>query len=184
MKKQVLFIQGGGDDGYNADMKMVNSLKAALGNNYEVSYPELASDESASDFGWPEEIGKAMHEIQGDVILAGHSLGASLILKYLSETRASKKISGIFLIAPPFWSGDRDWVQGLKLQPDFAENLPGGVPIFLYHCVDDEVVPFEHLSLYVQKLPQAIVREVKEGGHQFNDDLGLVAEDIKRLWLL
>jgi predicted alpha/beta hydrolase family esterase len=160
---------------------MVRSLQAALGNDYEVSYPQLQSDESVSDFGWPRQIGEAFNSLNGDVILAGHSLGASLIVKYLSETKIRKKISGIFLLATPFWSGDKDWVQGLKLQHDFADKLPENVPVFLYHSMDDEVVPFKHLSLYAQKLPQAAIREVKKGGHQFNNDLGFLAKDIKQL---
>lgn len=181
MKKHVLFIQGGGDDGYEADAKLVDSLKAALGSDYEVSYPQLQSDENVSDFGWPRQIGKEIHDIERDVILVGHSLGASLMLKYLSEAKIQKKISGIFLIATPWWSGDEDWVKGLKLQHDFAGKLPENVPIFLYHSIDDEVVPFEHLSLYTQKLPQAIIHEIKEGGHQFNNDLTFIAMDIKKL---
>lgn len=181
MKKQVLFIQGGGDDGYHAAVKMVDSLKAALGNDYALSYPELPSDENRSDFGWPGEIGKEINKIKRAVILVGHSLGASLILKYLSEEKVSKEISGLFLIAPPFWSGNADWVQGLKLQFDFADKLPRNIPIFFYHCMDDEVVPFGHLAAYIQKLPFATVREIKKGGHLLNNDLKLVAEDIMQL---
>ena len=181
MKKHVLFIQGAGDDGYTADAKLVASLKTALGNGYEVSYPQLQSDESLTDFGWPRQIGKEINGIEGDVILVGHSLGASLLLKYLSETKIPKKISGIFLTATPYWSGDEDWKEGLKLQNDFAGKLPGNIPIFLYHSMDDDVVPFEHLSLYAQKLPEATVHEVKKGGHQFNNDLKFVAKDIKEL---
>jgi len=181
MKKQVLFIQGGGDDGYAADAKMVDSLKAALGNGYEVRYPQMQSDESVSDYGWPAQIGKEINDVEEEVILVGHSLGASLILKYLSETKVRKKISGIFLIATPFWSGDEEWVRGLILRQDFAAKLPGNTPIFLYHSKDDEEVPFEHLSLYAQRLPQARVHEIEKGGHQINEDLTLVAGDIKGL---
>lgn len=181
MKKHVLFIQGGGDDGYEADAKLADSLQAVLGDAYEVSYPELQSDESVSDFDWPRQIGQAINDIEGDLILVGHSLGASLMLKYLSETNTRKKISGIFLIATPWWSGDADWVKGLKLQHDFPGKLPGDIPIFLYHSKDDDVVPFEHLSLYAQKLPQASIHEIEEGGHQFNNDLKFVAKDIKKL---
>lgn len=160
---------------------MVASLKAALGDNYEVNYPELESDENVSDFGWPQQIGKKINESKGDIILIGHSLGASTILKYLSETNISKNISGIFLIAPPFWSGNEEWKKGLILKNNFADKLPANTPIFLYHYKDDDVVPSEHLSLYKQKMPQAIVREIKKGGHQLNDDLEIVAKDIKQL---
>jgi uncharacterized protein len=104
-----------------------------------------------------------------------------MLLKYLTENKVKKKITGIFLISTPFWKGEEDWVQGLKLQESFAEKLPKNVPIFLYHCRDDEEVPFKNLILYKRKLPHAIVREIPSGGHQLNDDLTLIAKDIKSL---
>jgi predicted alpha/beta hydrolase family esterase len=181
MKKQVLFIQGGGEDGYTADKKMVDSLQTALGDGFEVSYPALQSDESKPDFGWPEQIGKAIDDMKGDLILVGHSLGASLILKYLSENKIQKKINGIFLLATPFWSGEEDWVKGLMLKNDFPGKLPDEVPISMYYNRDDQEVSFDHLDLYASKLPQATIHKMKSGGHQFNNDLNFLAADIKNL---
>jgi hypothetical protein len=40
------------------------------------------------------------------------------------------------------------------------------------------VVPFAHLALYRQKLPQARVRELVGRGHQLDDDLSEVARDL------
>lgn len=107
-----------------------------------------------------------------------HSLGASLLLKYLSETQVRKTIAGIFLIATPFWSGNEAWKQGLKLQANFGEKLPKNTPIFRYHCMDDEEIPVNHLNRYSQQLPQATIREIASGGHQLNEDLSAVADDI------
>lgn len=181
MNKQVLFIQGGsGEEDHAADAKLVASLQQRLGESYLVHYPLLPND-SSPDFGRKKQIGKEISAIKGEIILAGHSLGASMLLKYLSESPVQKKIAGIFLISTPFWSGDEDWKQGLKLQADFADKLPKDVPIFLYHCRDDEEVPFDHLRLYAQNLPKATVREVTSGGHHLNNDLSRVAEDIKSL---
>lgn len=181
MNKQILFIQGGGsEEDYAADAKLVASLKKALGESYRVHYPLLPT-ESAPDFGRKKQIGKEISTIKGEIILVGHSLGASMLLKYLSESRVQKKIAGIFLLSTPFWSGREDWVQGLKLLPNFADKLPKDVPIFLYHCRDDEEVPFDHLRLYAQSLPQATIREITSGGHQLNNDLSLAAKDIKSL---
>jgi uncharacterized protein len=181
MNKHILFIQGGGEGGYEVDKELVASLHKALGKGYEINYPEIKSDESAFDFGWPQQIAKKISEAKNDFILVGHSFGASMILKYLSENSASKKIAGIFLIATPFWNGNDDWVQGLKLQENFADTLPEDIPIFLYHCRDDEEIPFEHLEIYAQKLPKATVRQIASGGHQLNNDLSLVGNDIKSL---
>jgi predicted alpha/beta hydrolase family esterase len=181
MKNKILFIQGGGNGGYEVDAKLADSLQAALGDDDEVIYPRLVSDEKAPDFGWPQQIGKEIKTIKGDVLLVAHSFGASMVLKYLSENEVRKKINGIFLIATPFWSGDEKWKQGLKLQKDFAGRLPKDVPIFFYHCRDDEEAPFEHLAIYKQKLPRATAREIQSGGHQLGNDLTLIANDIKEL---
>src|SRR5512133_2277706 len=127
MSKPVIFIQGGGERGYEADTKLAASLQEALGEGFEVRYPQLITDVTLSDFGWPQQIGKEMDRIRDDVFLVGHSLGASLLLKYLSENKNTKTIRGIFLISTPFWTGEEDWVQGLKLQEGFSERLPKNV---------------------------------------------------------
>ena len=181
MKNNILFIQGGGDDGYEADKKLVASLHKSLGNGYDIHYPELKSDDSASDFGWIRQISQKISEAQNDIILAGHSLGASMILKYLSENTVSKKIKSVFLIATPFWGGDEDWKTGLKLQGNFADKLPNDIPFFFYHCQDDDVVPFSHLDHYKQQFTQATFREIKSGGHQLHNELSSVANDIKKI---
>jgi len=179
--RNVLFIQGGGaDEGHKADAKLAESLRNALGNAYTVHFP-LLPDESSPDFGRMKQIGREISSIKHEIILVGHSLGASMLLKYLSESKVSQKIAGLFLISTPYWSGNEDWQQGLKLQENFPDKLPENVPIFLYHCRDDEEVPFDHLSVYAHKLPRATVREIESGGHQLNNDLTLVANDIKSL---
>lgn len=182
MKKNILFIQGSGDEGYAADAKLVDSLRQAVGATYDVHYPHLPVDETLPDFGWLDQIGKELSQFNGEVVLVGHSLGASMLLKYLSERTVKNEIIGIFLIATPYWRGEEEWVQGLKLSEDFAGQLPKAIPIFFYHCRDDEVAPFAHLALYTQKLPQASIRKIASGGHQLNNDLTLVAADIVQVY--
>ena len=122
MQYEVLFIQGGGgNEDYKADAKLVASLREALGNAYTVHYP-LLSDDSSPDFGRRKQIGKEISLAKGEIILVGHSLGASMLLKYLSENEVKKKIAGIFLISTPFWTGQEDWKQGLKLSRRFSRQ--------------------------------------------------------------
>lgn len=90
-------------------------------------------------------------------------------------------MAGIFLLAAPFWSGDEAWKAGFKLKPGFAGKLPADVPIFLYHCKDDDEVPLSHFHQYKQQLTRATFREIETGGHQFDSDLTIVAEDIRTL---
>lgn len=69
IRKQVLFIQGGGDDGYDADAKLVASLQKALGNDYQIIYPQMQTDDAAPDFGWLKQIGEEIAKLRDDIIL-------------------------------------------------------------------------------------------------------------------
>ncbi len=180
MKKQILFIHGGGEGAHEEDKKMAESLRAALSDGYEVRTPKMP-DEAAPEYGaWSGAISEQLAEMGDGAILVGHSFGASILIKHLSEAKIEIPIAGIFLIAAPFW-GIEDWeVAEYELRKDFASKIPEDAPIFLYHSRDDEWVPFAHLALYAEKLPHATIREFDERGHQFDDDLTEVARDIEK----
>ena len=72
-------------------------------------------------------------------------------------------------------------MQPLKLQEDFADKLPKDIPTFFYQCKDDDVVSFDRFTLYKKNILWAIFREMAHGGHQLNNDLTQVANDIKSL---
>jgi serine hydrolase len=181
MKKQVLFFHGGGQGAYEEDRKMAASLQDALGAAYDVRSPQMPNEDSPEYEAWKERIAQELGALDGEAILVGHSLGASVLLKYLSEEKVEKPLAGVFLVAPPYW-GAEDWqVSEYALQVNFVSKLPNELPMFFYHSRDDEWVPFEHLALYAEKLPQATVHEFDGRGHQFNDDLSEVAQDIRRL---
>jgi len=181
MGTQLLFIHGAGEGGYEGDKPLVASLQASLGDGYHVDSPELRIDESAPDFGWPQQIGTYIAKADDGLVLVGHSFGASMLLKYLSENTVDTEIAGVFLLATPFWSGDEAWKAGFKLNPGFAGKLPVDAPIFLYHCRDDDEVRLSHFHQYRQKLTRATFRELESGGHQFDNDLTVVVEDIRSL---
>ena len=56
MKKQVLFIQGGGERGFEVDAKLVASLKKELGAACQMHYPGMLSAEALPDFDWQQQI--------------------------------------------------------------------------------------------------------------------------------
>ena len=184
MNKQVLFIQGAGKGAYKEDEKLVASLRQLLGHEYEVHYPEMQNEDDADYETWKRQIEKNLAELDGVIIVVGHSVGASILIKCLAEGD-TKKITGIFLIAAPFWGGDKGWkyegYEALALPEGHANQLPSNAPVFFYHSRDDEIVPFAHLALYAQKFPQATIRELNGRGHQLHNDLSEVAEDIKSL---
>ncbi len=181
MKRRVLFVHGGGQGAYEEDKKLAASLRELLGAAYDVRYPEMPGADSPEYGALKEQITRELAALDGEVILVGHSLGGSVLLKYLSEEKVEKPVAGLFLIAPPYW-GAEDWEVGeYALQDGFASKLPRELPVFIYHSRDDEVVPFVHLALYEGELAQASIRELDGRGHQFNDDLSEVAQDIEGL---
>src|ERR671916_1416631 len=178
MKKRVLFIHGGGEGAYEEDRKLAASLQDALGAAYEVRCPQMPDEDRPEYAAWRDRISQELAALSGEVILVGHSLGGSILLKYLGEEEAAKPVAGLFLVAAPFWGAEEWEVDEYAVREDFASKLPPELPVFLYHGRDDEVVPFAHLALYADKLPRATVRELDGRGHQLGEDLSEVARDI------
>lgn len=181
MKKHVLFIHGAGEGAFEEDRLLVASLQDALGLAYEVHYPNMPEQDSATYADWKAPIERKLAVLDGEIVLVGHSVGASVLLKYLSEQQLDKPISSLFLLATPYWGADEFWKwDEARLPEDVAPKLASIARIYLYHSRDDEVVPFSHLALYAAKLPQATTRELDQRGHQFGNDLAVVAEEIRR----
>ena len=178
-KRRVLFVHGGGEGAHEADHKLAASLQDALGAGYEVRSPKMPNEDGPEYGAWRDRISEELADTDGEAILAGHSLGASLLLKYLAEEVQERPVAGVFLVATPYW-GAEDWeVDEYALRDGFASKLPKGVPMFFYHGREDEVVPFWHLALYKRRFPWATFRGFDGLGHQFDDDLSRVARDIE-----
>lgn len=181
MRRPVLFVHGGGEGAHAADEKLAASLRDELGAAYDVRFPKMPDEDRPVYGAWKRRIARELDGMDGEAILVGHSLGASVLLKYLSGEETERPIVGLFLVAAPYW-GAKDWeVEEYALREDFASKLPAELPVFLYHGRDDEVVPFAHLALYKAKLPQATVREFDGRGHQLDYDLSEVVRDIKSI---
>ena len=179
MKKHVLFVHGAGEGAHEADEKLAASLRDTLGSRYDVRSPRMPDEENPEYEIWEDKIAGELATMDGEAILVGHSLGALMLLKYLSEEEVGKLIAGLFLVAAPYVGAGGWEVEEGALREDFASKLPKEPPIFFYHSSGDEVVPFAHLALYAEKLPWATIREFDGRGHQLGDDLSEVAQDIE-----
>lgn len=185
MTKQILFTQGAGAGAHGEDQTLVDNLQERLGAGYDVHYPKMPKEDNPEYPLWRDQLAEELAGLEGEVILVGHSAGASVLLRYLVEEKVGQPIRGLFLLATPYLS-EEDWqIEAHTLERDFAANLPETVPLFFYHSRGDEIVPFSHLGLYRDALQQATFRELSKqdeyGGHQFGNDLTEVAEDIKSL---
>jgi Predicted esterase of the alpha/beta hydrolase fold len=177
----VLFIHGAGAGACAADRLLADSLQRALGADYEVLCPQMPDEDDASYPAWKAEIDLRLATTKAPVALVGHSVGGSVLLKYLCDEQPSPQIAGLFVIAAPYWGASEFWSwDEAALPADAAARLAGDWPLIFYQSRDDEVVPFAHLSMYAAKLPRATIREFAGLGHQFNNDLTEVAADIKK----
>jgi predicted alpha/beta hydrolase family esterase len=139
-------------------------LSDILGRGYRVLAPRMPRPEQPQYWTWARCIDELIRSTRGPV-LVGHSLGASVILKYLAETLQRPALAGVFLVATPFWGSG---LPEFALPSDFGERLRDLAPIFLYHSRDDTEVSLEHLERYRRALPHATVRVLDNRGHEFN----------------
>ena len=181
MMRPVLFIHGAGEGAHEEDRRLAESLQDSLGAGYEVRFSKMPNEDSPEYEEWKGRISEELADMGNGTILVGHSFGASILLKYLSEESPERSVAGVFLVATPYWGTD-DWeVNEYALPEDFASKLPDGLPVFFYHGRDDEVVPFEHLALYAERIPRATFCGFDGLGYQFEDDLSEVAWDVDGL---
>jgi uncharacterized protein len=181
MKKQVLFVHSGGAQGWKQGSSyLLNYLKTMLGGDYHVVSPQMPEPEHPEYHLWEKELDRDFAMLHHDAILVGHSLGGSVLLKYLSEHPLELPISGLFIVAAPYWGLSHWEVDEYRLTTDFHKNLPPINNLVLYHSRNDEVVPFSHLGMYASKLPWATVRET-HGYHLFQHGLPELIADIKAL---
>jgi len=140
----------------------------------------MVNEESPEYTDWKAQIAAELTALDGEIMLVGHSVGGSVLLKYLSDERVEKSIAGLFLLAVPYWGEDAFWKwDEVQLPHDVAAKLASIPRIVFYHSRDDEIVPFAHLARYAAILPRATIREVDGRGHQWGNDLADVAGDIK-----
>jgi hypothetical protein len=182
MVNQVLFVHGGGGGAYDEDSRLVASLRAELGTGYVVRYPEMPNEEDPDYDTWTNLIAGELAAMGSGAVLVGHSIGASVAVRAVVDGRIGESLAGVFLLAAPFWYDHDFWRwDDVKLPSNAAERIPHGLPVFLYHGRQDEVVPFSHAEMYARALPQATVRRLDGRNHQLNDDLTEVARDIMLL---
>lgn len=181
MNKQVLFIHSAGPQGpHQGSRGLIAHLQEQLGKGCHVISPGIPENLDCAL--WKAQIASEIEGLDEEVLLVGHSLGGSLLLKYLSEEGFKRTISGLFLIAAPYWGKEDDWQnEEYTLSDSFVSKLPFIPNLFLYHSRHDPVVPFAHAQHYAKQLPQAVTRVFEDDDHYFHEGLPELIDDIKRI---
>jgi hypothetical protein len=179
MARTVLVIHGAGEPRRRqAKVYWEPLLGPGLGRGYRVHAPRMPRPEEPRYWTWACRIEELIRNTRRPV-LVGHSFGASVILKYLSENVRRPALAGVFLVATPYWGPN---FPEFALAPDFGARLRDLSPLYLYHSRDDTESPFEHLAHYSAAFPHAVVRALEGRGHEFNQpQFPELAADIRGL---
>lgn len=183
MKRTILFIHSAGsqEGEHEGSNDLLRHLRAGLGADATLLAPRMPSPDSPTYASWKQALDALIPTLPGEVVLMGHSLGGSVLLKYLSEEAFAPRIAGMVLIAMPYWGMDGWEVDEYLLRKDFPTGLPVIGPVYLYHSEDDDVVSFEHVRYYAGKLPAATVRTPAGMGHVFAKPCPALVGDVRSL---
>jgi predicted alpha/beta hydrolase family esterase len=179
-KTKILFAHSGGpqDGPGEGSYDLVKYLKSSLQERFQVLFP-IIEDASSPTYAKFKDLFKlAFAEITEPVILVGHSLGGSTLLKYLSEEKPDVSILGLFLISTPFWKSN---MKDFQLKENFQASLKDIPQIFLYHSKKDTAVSIDHLEFYENAFKTAVVHKLNGSEHAFSKGLPELVADIKSL---
>ena len=177
--RQILFVQGGGKGVHDEwDDKLCDDLRRKLGHGHEVRYPRMPDEDDPSYAPWSAAIRREMADLNDGAVVAGHSVGGTIMIRTIVEQPPEQALAGIVLIASPFvgeggWPGDE-----FQLSGDLGARLPRGVQVLVFHGLADETAPPSHADLYARAIPQAQVHRLPGRDHQLNNDLSEVARAI------
>lgn len=157
---------------------LVKYLRSALAGEFDILFPLIEKPGAPSYDKFKKMFAAAFATIDEPVILIGHSLGGSTLLKYLSEERPGITPAALFLISTPHWKSN---MKEFELKAGFQASLKDIPAVFLYHSKGDTTVPFGNLQFYKDAFKAAVVRELPGEEHVFSKGLPELVADIKSL---
>ena len=87
MRTFVLFIQGGCEGAHKADAVLAKSLQRALGDEYNLRYPQMPDEPKPDMQTWKTKITRELEAVDSRVMLVGHSMGETLLYAATITTR-------------------------------------------------------------------------------------------------
>jgi predicted alpha/beta hydrolase family esterase len=144
-------------DYFKANFDWKYSLGKELGDDYEIFNPRMPNSNDAEYLEWETWFEKLISLLEDEIILVGHSLGGSFLVKYLATNKIDFKPLATILVSPPY-----DGI--FSNEPTYSFTAPPGLgslekqagQLYLIHSEDDPVVSFEEHKLYKDNLKNAI----------------------------
>jgi len=162
-----------------------DTLTSELGDDYEVLIPRMPNKQNARYEEWKIWFERIDNLLDDEVILIGHSMGGTFLVKYLSENIFSKKIKSVVLVAAPF--DEEDDVKNGDSTADFIppssliKLIEQARKIYILYSKDDPVVAFRQLERYQQALPDAKVIVFEDRQHFGQETFPEIIELIKSI---
>lgn len=176
---RITFVHGGGENAYDIDGSIVRSLTGLLADRAAIAYPRITGLERIDWEQTEMQLREVLDDAAAGTILVAHSIGACASLKLLAM-HERHTIAGAVLLAPPYKGADSHWgVDDFTLPDDLAARLER-LPLSIYHCEDDDVIPARDALQYRDKMPQARIVIFPSGGHQFEGRLDTIAGALRQ----
>ena len=180
MTPTVLLVHSAGPQGPGEGSEpFARRLREELRPGCNLIFPLMPGTEDEPHYEpWRDRLAAELGELEGEVIILGHSLGGSVALKYCAELGTGDNVVGLVTAAAPYWG-----TSGWEAEWALPEGWPGeGPPLpatHLFHSRDDEEIPFAHLDLYARRLPGPGVHALDGCGHLYDrGDLSEIAAAI------
>ncbi len=207
MKQQVVFINGWAPkENFSSYHEMLQGLEynpyeekflswnktlwETLWQDYEYLRAPLHDRDYADYNAWKIMFEKMIPYLNDEIYLWASSLWGTFILKYLwendgilnSKTGKKIKIKKLFLIAAAIEDTKEEvlWSFWFDLEQVYTRVSRWSEQIYIYHSLDDHIVPYEQSLRLKQYFPESIFRDFYNKWHFYKEsELPQIVEDIK-----
>lgn len=178
---KIIFAHSAGEqDGVGkGSYDLVQYLKNKLSDNFDIDYTLIKDPEHPTFEMWKQLFDSKIAKVKEPIILIGHSLGGSMILKYLAEIQPEIDIAGLYLVSTPVWRKNYWDIDEFTLPENFVSGVKNIDKIYLYHSEDDSIVPKEHFEFYKNAFRNAKTRLLSGNDHVFSNGLEELVKDIQ-----
>jgi len=165
-------------------------MEWTLGETFDSYVPAMPNKQWADYYAWKIWFEKYLPLIKKDkkvkLILVGTSLGATFLIKYLSENNLPKHVDQIHLVCPCIddeglvgEAGAKEGVGNFKIDLQKVKNIESKTDyIFIYHSKDDPWVPINHSRRLIKYFKNAKLLEFENRGHFFQPTFMELLENI------
>ncbi len=143
---------------------------------WTVLRPQMPNDVNAQYPEWEIYFKKVTPFLKNGVVVIGHSLGGTFLLKYLATHTLPVTVRSVYLVAPSFGVPHTTF--------DVFEDISKvtkHAPCTIYHSLDDSIVPFAESEGGVKRMPGARLVQFSDRGHFLSESFPELVSDLLQI---